>query len=151
MDVAVKWSREWKLNLNGEKSEATFFTTSSKEAKFQPKIVINNKAIYVEPNPRLLGVYLDCKLSFNHHVQVVTKKTNSKMRMIAAVSNADWGWRKHDLKKLFIAHVKSIIDYSGMTWQPWLSKSQTNNLDVCQNKTPRLITRLAKTAPVESL
>ena len=73
------------------------------------------------------------------------------MRMIAAVSNADWGWRKHDLKKLFIAHVRSVIDYSGMAWQPWLSKSQTNNLDVCQNKALRLITRQAKTAPVESL
>ena len=151
VDIVVKWSREWKLNLNGDKSEAAFFTTAPQEAKFQPKIVINNKTIKVEPNPRLLGVHLDCKLSFNHHVQVVSKKTNSKMRMLAAVSNADWGWRKHDLKKLFIAHVRSVIDYAGMAWQPWLSKSQTNNLDVCQNKALRMITRQAKSAPVESL
>ena len=38
-----------------------------------------------------------------------------------------------------------------MAWQPWLSKSQTNNLDVCQNKALRMITRQAKSAPVESL
>ena len=151
VDSVIEWSRKWKVNLNADKSEASFFTTASHEAKFKPEIIIDKKTINVEPNPRLLGVFLDCKLSFNHHVKTVTKKTGSKMRMLAAVSNAEWGWRKHDLKKLFIAHVRSVIDYAGMAWQPWLSKSQVNNLDICQNKALRLITRQAKTAPVESL
>ena len=151
VDIVIAWSREWELNLNADKSEASFFTTAAHEAKFKPQIIIDKKPINVIQNPRLLGVFLDCKLSFNHHVKVVAKKTSSKMRMLAAVSNSEWGWRKHDLKKLFIAHVRSVIDYAGMAWQPWLSKSQVNNLDVCQKKALRLITRQAKTAPVESI
>ena len=94
---------------------------------------------------------MDCKLSFNEHVKKVTEKAGSKMRMLAAVSNAEWGWRKYDLKKLFIAHIRSVIDYAGLAWQPWLSNTQINNLDVCQNKALRLITRQAKTSPVECL
>ena len=72
------------------------------------------------------------------------------MRMIAALSNSEWGWRKYDLKKLFIAHI-SVIDYSGSAWQPWLSNTQIQKLDVAQNKALRLITRQSKTCPVESL
>ena len=73
------------------------------------------------------------------------------MRVLAAVSNAEWGWRKHELKKLFTSHVRGVFDYAGLAWQPWLSDTQINNLDVCQNKAIRLITRQAKSAPVESL
>ena len=151
VDIVIEWSKIWKLNLNADKSECSFFSTAPLEAKYKPRIIINKKIIKVERNPRLLGVFLDCKLSFNHHVKVVSKKIGSKMRMLAAVSNAEWGWRKHELKKLFTSHVRGVFDYAGLAWQPWLSDSQINNLDVCQNKAIRLITRQAKSAPVESL
>ena len=151
VDIVIEWSRKWKLNLNADKSECSFFSTAPHEARYKPRIIINKKIINVAHNPRLLGVYLDCKLSFNHHVKIVSKKIGSKMRMLAAVSNSEWGWRKHELKKLFTCHVRGVIDYAGLGWQPWLSASQINNLDVCQNKAIRLITRQAKTAQVESL
>ena len=65
----------------------------------------------MERTPRLLGVYLDRKLSFHKHVAVVTtERMQSKMRMLAAVSNSDWGWKKYDLKKIFTAHVRSVVD-----------------------------------------
>ena len=38
-----------------------------------------------------------------------------------------------------------------MAWQPWLSDTQINHLEVCQNKALRLITRQAKATPVECL
>ena len=43
------------------------------------------------------------------------------------------------------------MEYAGMAWQPWLSDSQTNHLEVCQNKALRLITRQAKTSPTDCL
>ena len=151
VDVVVSWSKAWKLNLNALKSESAFFTTAAQEIKFKPQIIIGRKAIFVNPNPRLLGVILDCKLSFNEHVKMVTEKTGKKMRMLAAVSNSEWGWKKFDLMKIFIAHIRSVIDYAGVAWQPWISKTQVEKLDVSQNKALRLITRQAKTAPVECL
>ena len=57
------------------KSETAFFTTAPQEIKFRPEIIIGSKAIFLNPNPRLLGVILDCKLSFNEHVKMVTEKT----------------------------------------------------------------------------
>ena len=67
MDIVVEWSREWKLNLNADKSEAAFFTTATREIKYQSTIFIAGEIIKVNPNPRLLGVYLDPQLSFNEY------------------------------------------------------------------------------------
>ena len=46
---------------------------AAKEIKFKPEIVIEGESIKVEPNPHLLGVYLDCKMSFNTHVNKVVE------------------------------------------------------------------------------
>ena len=73
------------------------------------------------------------------------------MRLLAAVSNSEWGWRKKDLRKLFIAHVRSVIDFARSAWQPWLSNTQTKKLDTVQNKAIRLCTRQAKTSPSDRL
>ena len=85
---------------------------------FKPRIIINGKIIKVESNPRLLVVYLDCKLSFNHHVKIITEKASLKMRILAAVSHTEWGWQKHDLKKIFMALIRSVMEYASMAWQP---------------------------------
>ena len=46
----------------------------------------------------------------------ITEKAGSKMRLLTAVSNSEWSWRKQDLR--FIAHVRSVIEFAGSVWQP---------------------------------
>ena len=74
VNIVVEWSREWKLNLNAGKSEISFFTVAAQEMKFKPEITIGKDTIKATPHPRLLGVHVDCKLSFNEHVKLVTEK-----------------------------------------------------------------------------
>ena len=52
VDIVIKWSEEWKLNLNAEKSEVSFFTVASMEIKFKPTITIGEEVIKVNPNLR---------------------------------------------------------------------------------------------------
>ena len=71
--------------------------------------------------------------------------------MLAAISNSEWGWKKYDLKKIYTAHVKSIIDYSGSAWQIWLSDSQILRLERVQRQALRIITRQSKTSPQDCM
>ena len=59
VDVVVRWSKEWKLNLNTGKSESSFFSLAAHESNFSPQIVIDGVVIKSNKNPRLLGVHLD--------------------------------------------------------------------------------------------
>ena len=151
VDIVVKWSNEWKLTLNATKSEVCFFSTWVQEAKWQPVIQIEGKTIPFNPTPRLLGVYLDRQLTFNKHIEEVSKSATQKMKMIGAVSNAKWGWGKESLKKVYQMFVKSKIDYAAPAWQPWLSETSAKALDKIQNKALRLVSGQLKTTPTEAL
>ena len=78
-------------------------------------------------------------------------KASSKMRMLGAVAHSTWGWRKEDLRKVYLSHVQSSLTFASSAWQPWLSKNNISRLDSVQNKCLRLITSQAKSSPLESL
>ena len=150
VDIVTNWSKQWKLNLNATKSECSAFSTSTKE-KDKAEITIDGKQIPYNPEPRVLGVFLDRQLTFRRHVNEVCKSVNSKMRMLAALSNTTWGWRKQDLMKVYSANIKSKMDYAGSAWQPWLSKTNLLILERLQNKALRYVTGQVQNTAEEAL
>ena len=110
VDTISTWSEEWKLTLNATKSEVTFFSVWSREAKYTPSININGTQIPFNPNPKLLGVKYDRTLSFEPHVKEITRAATSKLRLLGAVGNSKWGWDKERLVQLYYAYVRSKPD-----------------------------------------
>ena len=103
VNIISDWSKNWKLTLNATKSEVTFFSTWSHEAKHQPVITIEGQQIPFNPTPKLLGVIYDRTLSFETHVKELTKGASAKLGMLGSVSNSKWGWDKEHLSKLYCA------------------------------------------------
>ena len=97
VNIMKSWS-DWKLQLNGTKSEVAAFAKALTDCNWRPAILINNTQLQHSTHPRLLGIILDRTLSFNRQIEEVTKKITSKMRMLWAVSNSTWGWNKYDLR-----------------------------------------------------
>ena len=151
VNIVVRWSIEWKLKLNAGKSEVSFFTRSTKLAKHSPKIDVDGTEIELSPTPRLLGVILDQKLTFKAHIDKIEKNSTNKLKMLAAISNSEWGWRKQILRRCYLAHFRSMFDYAGSSWLPWISDSNIQKLDRLQNQALRMICRQAKTSPLEGL
>ena len=148
VNIVVNWSREWKLVLNGSKSETSCFSLGG---VWCPNIRINNRVVRYEPNPKLLGVTLDRTLTFGKHVERITARASQKQHILRAVSHSSWGWRKPDLRKIYLSLVGSILNYAGAAWQPWLSQTHINSLERAQNRCLRLITTQALCAPTEAL
>ena len=94
---------------------------------------------------------LDRTLTFSKHVENITARVAKKSNILRAVAHSTWGWRKEDLKRVYLSHIRSVIDYAGSSWQPWLSNTNTKALETAQNRCLRLITTQALSAPVEAL
>ena len=101
--------------------------------------------------PKFLGIHLDCSLSFQEHVKQTTQKASTRLRILSCLASKEWGWSKLNLKRVFMATFRSILDYAGSSWQPFLSETQLKKLDTCQNKALRLITGQYSSTPVEAL
>lgn len=102
-------------------------------------------------HPRLLGVVLDRRLTFTPQVDQVVARATKKMGLLRAVASSRWGWRKEDLRRVFIAHIRNVLTFASSSWQPWLSTSNINRLEVVQNRCLRLITTQARSTPLEAL
>ena len=142
VDVVVTWAKEWKLMLNASKSEVSFFTNSTSETpdKWKPTILIDGKVIEYKEIVRLLGILLDRQLSFRPQIQKIEKKTDSKVKMLRALSNTDWGCRKEHLLKVYNGHVKSVVNYAGFAWQPSLRPGNVESLDTIKRRALRVVT-----------
>jgi hypothetical protein len=151
VNIVVNWSKQFKLTLNAGKSECCFFSTWTKESKWQPEVLIDGARIPFKQHPRLLGVLLDRQLSFGPQAQQVKEETTGKLKLLAALSHTEWGWKKHDLKVIFNAFIRSKLFYAAPAWQPWLSKTRYEELDRVQNKAMRIMSGQYKSTPVEAL
>ena len=161
VNIIADWSRRWKLDLNATKSECSFFSTDTHESKWQPTIKLHNNEfdlLYDEGDeftfrktPRLLGVILDRQLSFGAQVNNVTKEASNKLKLLAVLSRADWGWCKNDLRKLYFTFCRSKMMYAPSSWQPWCATAQTSRLERVQNKALRIINGQYRDSPCEAL
>ena len=97
--------------INVEKSEITFFSTDTKEAKWRPNIKALGKDVPFNPTPKFLGVHLDRTLSFAKHVKVVTEKVKSRNRMLASLTSKKWGWKKRSMRKVVWINLNTVMSY----------------------------------------
>ena len=52
---------------------------------------------------------------------------------------------------IYRTFIRSKLDYGAASWQPWLSQTSINDLDVVQNQALRLITGQPRSTPVDAL
>jgi hypothetical protein len=69
--------------------------------------------------------------------------------MLYCLASRSWGWKKHNLRRIYIAMHRSIMDYAAPAWQPWLSETAFNKLEVAQNNCLNIITGVYRNSNIE--
>ena len=92
-----EWGKGRKMDLNVSKSEVSFYSTSTTEAKWRPNLTVAGESIPYNESPKFLGVHLDRSLAFQTHVDYVTKKVEQRCRILACLASKEWGWREKTL------------------------------------------------------
>jgi ribonuclease HI len=151
-----KWSCANKLDLNVKKSCTYFFSTDTHEAKWRPSIeLLGSQMSFGEGKkelcPKFLGIRLDRTLCFKDHVEEVCQRVIKRSRMLSCLASKSWGWKKKGLKRIYFSMIRSILDYAAAAWQPFLSPTQFEKLEVAQNRCLRLITAQYANTYVEIL
>ena len=147
----ARWSAERKLQLSEGKCSLSFFSQHTGEAGWRPEADVEGVHLRFEPRPVFLGVGFDRVLSFRPHAETVAARASSRSRALAALAGQRWGWSRESLARVFVAFVRSVLDYCGAGWQPWLAPSSLDVLTRAQNRALRLVTGQCRTTPVEAL
>ena len=75
LDALLIWEQRWLMEFNPSKCQVISFT--NKQSPIPPTYSIREYVLEVVDSGKYLGVQLDSKLSFNTHIDAVTKKANS--------------------------------------------------------------------------
>ena len=104
------------MSLHPDKTKFMLITTRQKRQNLAlkcPPISIGNQTVNEVDNHKVLGVTIDCNLSWSSHVTALCKSISKKIYQLSKI--------KHFLnlrarKIFFNAHIQSIIDYRSTLW-----------------------------------
>ena len=151
LDVLENWSKKWKLEINVEKTEVTYFSNDNQEAKHQPYLELFGEVLNYNPYPRFLGVTFDRQLTFNGHIDILVKKVKTRLKIMQTLKGKTWGQNRSDLRIVYLTYIRSCIDYCCAAWAPSTSKTSLDKLETVQNSAARIITQCTKTTQTDAL
>lgn len=111
---------KWKLKINVDKTQLTVFNHKHRH-NLNHTITINNINIQETDTVKYLGVILDRKLLFKHHIEEVRKKARIAKSIIYPYIQKTNPLSRQLKLRLYKAYIRSIILYAAPIW------SQTAN------------------------
>jgi len=115
--------------LAEETCETILFTTNSHDP------LVKGFVTPLKDVVRLLGVYLDRGLTFRAHVKHLLSATTRRFAQLRTAANSSFGPSQSDLRTMYVAYIRSVMEYCAVIWYPGLSNAE--KLEVIQNKSAR--------------
>ena len=108
-----EWLNTNKLTLNVKKTHFIIFTSSNTPPHINNNITINGQVIERVESTRFLGVMVDSKLNFKHHITHIRKKV---AKGIYFLSRAKKYFDDITIKELYYAFIHPYLYYCNEVW-----------------------------------
>jgi ribonuclease HI len=151
LDRIETWADEWRMEISAEKCESTLFSLDPRDAHVQPEVKLMGVQVPFSSAPTFLGVRFDRQLSFRDHVESVEQRMKKRMQPLRALSGRSFGAAASELRTMYLAYIRSVLDYCGGAYLPACADTTLKKLQVVQNQAARCITRCTKTTPADVL
>ena len=141
-DALIKisnWAYQWKMSFNPQVTkqaqEVVFFRKSRKVT--HPTVYFNNSPVAPSSSQKHLGIHLDEKLNFIHHIKEKISKTNKGVGVIKKLNDT---LPRKALLTLHKSFIKPHLDYGGVIYDQPNNESFCNKLETFQYNAALAIT-----------
>jgi hypothetical protein len=134
------WTITNDLKLNAGKMTTTLFTPDPAEYSTELTLNIDNTRLPTVKNPKILGLTLDPKLTYNEHIKQTTKKANKTLKILKTLTATKWGKQKETITNTYNAITRPVMEYAGTIWAPITAPTNLNKLQIIQNTALRIAT-----------
>ena len=115
MGEIEEWMNKWRMVVSTNKTVVTLFNrNASKKVKLE--IMYKGKNIRTDHYPKFLGVYLDPGLNFQHNTNAILLRANRRLNMLKRLKGRNWGLSSSLLIITYKVLIRSIFDYSAITF-----------------------------------
>ena len=148
LNTISEWSKKWRININVDKTEYCIFSRS----RIHPgraNLSFGNKQLKYNPNPKLLGVTLDERLTYSQHILSIEKKTAKSIGMLRGIKGIG-NIKTKFLIQIYSSMIGSVLQYASCVWQTG-SAEQLNKLNAIQRKGLSICLGVPSTASIDAL
>ena len=131
------WVQVNKLSLNIKKTNFMLFK-GQKKIEYLPKIEMNNVSLLSINTSKFLGVIIDEKLSWIHHIDYICKKVSKSIGILSKLKKY---LNVHSLINMYYCFVYPYLQYCNEVWGNAYS-SHLNRLKLLQKRVIRIIARV---------
>ena len=130
-----QWLIANKLSLNVKKSNSLLFRTKNEPSSIKINLVLNGSPIEEKCKAKYLGVILDHKLTYEHHIKQIRSKLIKGNAILAKVRHYI---PTNLLTNTYNAHIQPHIDYGYILWG-YAAKVHTESIFSQQKKSIRMM------------
>jgi hypothetical protein len=149
--IAFQWAEnnfvqfdDLKIDLMHFHKKPSTYTTNT------PVKITDTNIIHPSGVLRWLGVWLDRKLSFNHHVQTRIASAKRTLSAIQRLASSEWGLSAAGMRKLYVSCIVPIAYFGAEAW--WKHQvGFADQLQKLQSAANRRILGAFKTSPIACL
>lgn len=148
INIVERWAGEWGFRLSVEKTQVICF--SKKRVNPTVDLRLYGQTLFQTCTIRYLGIWFDVKLTFREHIQKVMEKCKKAVNVLKCVSGFDWGATGFALRRIYIALVRSVLDYGCVAFMG-ASKTLLSGLDKVHSTSLRICSGAFRTSSIPAL
>lgn len=137
------------LDLSVEKTKSMVFTRKYTPHN-SPDIIINNVVVEFVSSYKFLGLILDTKLKWEHHVNSIIKKCEKALNILKMTNRTWWGGHPSVCLNFHKSLIQSIIDYGSFIYGN-AATIYLKKIDVLQLKSLRICLGYMRSTPTVSI
>lgn len=147
----IRYFRKWKISLNVGKTQAAFLSRRrTREIPRRPLRVNNSSIRWTDEPVRYLGVLFDKRMTLQHHIKYVIRKTNMAIRMLYSMLNRRSKLSISNKILMYKIILRPMFCYAAPILND-IAVSNRNKLQVLQNKTLRMCLNKEWNFPTDEL
>ncbi|CAG7816914.1 unnamed protein product, partial [Allacma fusca] len=135
IDEFANWANRWKIKLNENKSTMTTYTYRKYGYAF---ISINGSIIPQTNASKYLGLHLDSRLNWNHHIKVKRKELDYRLKNLHWLLGRKSKLSLENKRLLYNSILRPVWQYGAPLWG-CAKKANRNIIQRFQNKTLRMM------------
>ena len=132
------WCKNNGMRLNKHKTKEMLLHFGKKcDLRSITPVCIEGTSIERVSTFKLLGVYINCDLSWSTHVDYIVAKASKRIFIITQLIRA--GVDKTDIVNVYGAIIRSVVEYACPVWHCGITKKQANDLESVQRRCLKII------------
>ena len=112
-----------KLRFNETKSKAMLI--SRHRGNDTINVYLNNRRLNQVTEMKYLGIYFDCRLTFDKHIENIVEKSTTMAYMLGKSAKLHWGLGHKSLKITYEGALIPILTYGTPVWEEAAGKHRT--------------------------